>query len=296
MCSSDLNGGKSRIFNTTLTGCDVAVTQTAGELEIISNILTGNDVAVNVTGGKTNIAYNLIYNNAKFGLVYVGDDVVFNDNWWATNDEPLRANGENLSDDYFDVYRLEEDAGVDEFSYLTLKFTSTASVMGTNKEYPVTVMLTNDGNEIEGYIKTIDLTINDDYLVTLENNQGTFTIKTPDTQSENTILTVLNQEYALNVPVLAETNVIVSVVGEPIADGSVDVKVEVPYATGNVTFYVNGKSASRELNENIAEYAIDNLTAGNYSIVVVYGGDDVFDSIVNTTSFNVEPSEDLTAL
>ncbi|WP_297980439.1 PKD domain-containing protein [uncultured Methanobrevibacter sp.] len=286
-----VNGGKSRIFNTTLTSCDVAITQTAGELELISNILTGNGVAVNVTGGTSNIAYNLIYNNDKFGLVYVGDDVVFDNNWWATSDDPSRFNGENLSDVYFDVYRLEEDAGVDEFSYLRLKFSSDESVMGVSREYPVAVELVNDdGSEIGGYIKTIDLTVDDEYLVALEDNAGTFALLTSDVDSDNTVLSVLGEEYILDVPVVSGTNVIIGLDGDAVVGGSVAVNVEVPYATGIVTFYVNGEAVPVELNETLAQYVFDNLAAAYYSIVVVYEGNDIFASAVNSTSFNVDDS------
>ena len=42
-----VNGGKSKIYNSTLTGCDVAITQNNGELEIISNIITNSRIKEN---------------------------------------------------------------------------------------------------------------------------------------------------------------------------------------------------------------------------------------------------------
>ena len=285
-----VNGGKSRIYNSILTGCDVAITQNAGELDIISNLITDNNIAVNVTGGtKTNIEYNLIYSNDEFGLVYVGDNVTMDNNWWGS-DEPSRANGETLSAIYKDVFRFDEYF-VDEFSYLTLKFTTSESVMGTNKDYSVNIeMVTDNGGKVNGYLKTIDLEITsseDSYYPTLEDGNGQFTITTPNTEANGITLTVLGNNYVLNTPVVAKTNVLITVVGEAVVDGSVVVNVEVPYATGDVTFYIDGDAQTRTLTNNQASYTISKLTAGKHNIIAVYEGNDIFDSIHNSTTINV---------
>ena len=288
-----VNGGKSKIFNTTLTGLDIAVTQTAGELDIISNVITDNNIGVNVVGGKTNMEYNLIYANAKFGLVYVGDNVSNSNNWWGS-EIPTIFNGENLSDTYYDIYRLE-DVGAELDSWLTLKFTTTEQVMGTNKEYQVNIETLTDNNEkINGYLKTIDLQITslgNNYDATLEMGIGEFTIISL-TEVNNIILTVLGNDYVLDVPVMAKTNVLIGVDGEAVVDGSVVVNVEVPYATGSVTFYVDDDTQTVELNNTNASYTISNLTAGKHNIFVVYGGNDIFNSIYNATTIDVPESVD----
>lgn len=291
-----VNNGKSKIFNTTITGCDVAITQTAGELDIISNLITDNNIAINITGGtKTNIEYNLIYSNAKFGLVYVGENVTNTNNWWGNKDEPLSFNDKNLSDSYWDIYRLE-DIGSEFNSYLTLKFTTSESVMGTNKEYPVNIEIINDdGEKVTGYLKTIDLTIitsSASYYATLENGNGQFTITTPNAEVNGITLTVLGSNYVLNTPVRTKTNVFITVVGEAVVNGSIVVNVEVPYATGNVKFYVDDDVKTVELNNTKASYTISNLTSGKHNIFAVYEGNEIFNSIYNSTSIEVPESED----
>ena len=230
-----VNNGKSKIFNTTINGCDVAITQTAGELDIISNVITDNNIAINVTGGtKTNIEYNLIYSNAKFGLVYVGENVTNANNWWGNKDEPSSFNGKNLSDSYYDIYRLGEDSPLFN-SYLTLTFNVSENMMETNKDYQVSIeALTDKGEKVTGYLKTIDLEITSDgniYHAVLENGVGKFTITAPNVEANNLTLTVDGNNYLLNTPVKEIVTSIIKITG---VDGNLTVHGVLKDSKGNV--------------------------------------------------------------
>ena len=281
-----VNNGKSKIFNTTLSGCDVAITQNGGELDIISNLITNNKVGINVTGGKTNLEFNVIINNADYGLVFT-ENVTNANNWW----------GSTMPDSYIN----RTSAGDKYDSYLILNLNTASSVMGVGKEYVVDVYFTDDSDAIvDGYLKTFTLTftssdmeiLNDN--VVIENGKGQINIKTLK-ETENIKLNTLNEDYELTTPVNSTANVFIEVIGEAIVDNSVVINVEVPLATGNVIFYVDGDVKVVALNNSKANYTISKLTAGNHSIVVFYEGDEVFNPNRNSTTINVPVKEIITS-
>lgn len=296
-----VNGGKSKIFNTTLTGADVAITQTAGELDITSNLITDNNIGVNVTGGKTNMEYNLIYANAKFGLVYVGDNVSMDNNWWGNN-FPQYESGKNLSDNNLDIFRHQAGSEVDISLWLELNVNTTTSIMGVNKEYPVTIDLTknSDGETINGYLKTITLDFVSDggdvlNSATIENGIGQITLLTTNTDVKNVNITREGKNYALNTDIVSKTNVNIDVTGELVEGASANVVIEVPKATGNITIIIDGVSSTVALDNSQYALAMDNLTAGKHTIFVVYEGNDIFNSIYNSTSIDVTAKEIVTS-
>ncbi|WP_406533570.1 PKD domain-containing protein [Methanobrevibacter sp.] len=296
-----VNGGKSKIFNTTLTGSDVAITQTAGELDIISNLITDNNIGVNVTGGKTNMEYNLIYANAKFGLVYVGDNVSMDNNWWGNN-FPQYESGANLSDNYLDIFRKEADSEVDLSLWLELNVNTTTSIMGINKEYPVTIDLTKNSEPetINGYLKTITLDFVSDggdvlNSATLENGIGQITLLTTNTDVKNVNITREGKNYALNTDIVSKTNVNIDVTGELVEGATANVVIEVPQATGNITIIIDGVSSTVALDNSQYALTMDNLTAGKHTLFVVYEGNDIFNSLYNSTSIDVTAKEIVTS-
>ena len=68
------------------------------------------------------------------------------------------------------------------------------------------------------------------------------------------------------------------------------VKVEVPYATENVTIIVNGDKNTTKLVDNAATYTIKELAQGTYYVTVLYVGDDICDFTSETVSFDVVKS------
>ena len=292
-----VNGGKSRIFNNTLVNCDVAITQTAGELDIISNLITDNAVGINITGGKANIEYNIIFNNEKFSLVYVGDDVANNNNWWGNN-FPKTMSGENLSDDYYDIYRLG-DGGI-EFTWLELAADAGTPVMGAGKEYAIALDLTSnsDGEKITGYLKTFALDFTSDGgkfsdSAIIENGVGQVILTTIDKELANVNITTLGENYPIG-DIVVNPEIIITYDGDLVPGEKLIVNVEIPYATGNVTIIVNGDKNTTELVDNNATYTIDKLVVGSYDVIVLYAGDDIFNSAYKLDSFDVVKStEDL---
>ena len=191
--------GKSKIANNTINDCDIAITQTGGELDIISNLITDNNIGINITGGKTNIEYNIIFNN-NFGLVFIGDNVTNNNNWWGKTLLDT-GYGEKLSDNPADIYRLENNEAI-EFTQLVLKLTSENNVMETGKEYTINVNLNTDG-----YLKTFNIPFtSEDVKITdytsIENGIGLVTILTPNTVKDSILINTLNKSYTLDVQIV----------------------------------------------------------------------------------------------
>ncbi|WP_407380908.1 Ig-like domain repeat protein, partial [Methanobrevibacter sp.] len=81
-------------------------------------------------------------------------------------------------------------------------------------------------------------------------------------------------------------------VGEAKEDEPVIVTVEVPEnATGNVTVTIDGKKYSAEIKDGKAVVEIDDLTAGDKSVIVEYPGDDNYASNYTVGNFTVEKAK-----
>ena len=66
------------------------------------------------------------------------------------------------------------------------------------------------------------------------------------------------------------------------------VKVEIANATGEVVIIIDGVEEKVPLVNGTIDYPLDNLSAGNHSVVVIYPGDDTHSSTYSSSSFNVE--------
>ena len=82
-------------------------------------------------------------------------------------------------------------------------------------------------------------------------------------------------------------NIVIYPEGDFVPGEKFIVKVEVPYATENVTIIVNGDKNNTKLVDNVATYTIDELVQGTYYVTVLYTGDDICDFAYKTDSFNV---------
>ncbi len=85
-------------------------------------------------------------------------------------------------------------------------------------------------------------------------------------------------------------NVNISTEGDLVLGEKLIIKVEIPYATENVTIIVNGDKNTTKLVDNAATYTIDELAQGTYYVTVLYGGDDSLDFAYTTDSFDVVKS------
>jgi len=72
------------------------------------------------------------------------------------------------------------------------------------------------------------------------------------------------------------------------AGDNATVKVEIPNATGNVTVIVDGKESVVELVNGSAEVPINNVSAGNHSVVVIYSGDDKHAPATETSTVSAD--------
>ncbi|WP_406535251.1 PKD domain-containing protein [Methanobrevibacter sp.] len=113
-----VNDGKSKIINNVLVDCDVAISQTGGELNLTGNTMTENNIAVNISGGKSNINFNEIYSNKDFGLVYSTEGIDYSNNWWGSNN-PTFNSSLTTPDEYYDIYQVSDNNLISP-SYLVL--------------------------------------------------------------------------------------------------------------------------------------------------------------------------------
>ncbi|WP_405322170.1 PKD domain-containing protein [Methanobrevibacter thaueri] len=117
-----VNDGKSKIINNILVDCDVAISQTGGDLNITCNTITDNNIAVNISGGKSNINFNEIYSNKDFGLVYSTEYIDYSNNWWGSNN-PTFNSSLTTPDSYYDIYHVSDNDLISP-SYLVLNISN----------------------------------------------------------------------------------------------------------------------------------------------------------------------------
>ena len=85
-------------------------------------------------------------------------------------------------------------------------------------------------------------------------------------------------------------NVSISPEGDLVPGKKLAIKVEMPYATENVTIIVNGDKNTTKLVDNAATYTIEELVQGTYYVTVLYAGDELCDFAYATDSFDVVKS------
>jgi hypothetical protein len=79
-----------------------------------------------------------------------------------------------------------------------------------------------------------------------------------------------------------ELNVSDAVIGE-----DVNVTATIVGATGNVTFIIDGVENNVKLIDGVASYTIENIVAGDHSIVAIFDGDAKNEAIINNTVFTL---------
>lgn len=116
-------------------------------------------------------------------------------------------------------------------------------------------------------------------------NEGNYTVTGKFDGNENYNPATATSQFHVLV-----TNTLINVQASNIVYGqTATIKTNVtPGATGNVTFYVNNKNYTRDLDNNgIATLELPNLNATIYPVVVVYNGDTNHDRSGNSTHFTV---------
>ena len=86
-----------------------------------------------------------------------------------------------------------------------------------------------------------------------------------------------------------EVDVIIAVDGDIQAGDSPKVGINIANATGKIKVIVDGVENEVELVNGNANFTIENITAGEHSITVIYPGDESYASGSNATKFNVDP-------
>ena len=97
-----------------------------------------------------------------------------------------------------------------------------------------------------------------------------------------------NKTFTFNGVVKEESSTVIIVPEELEVGDNVGVLIYVENATGNVTLIVDGEMNILPLEDGIANYIINEISAGNHSIVAIYAGDDKFLPSGNITTISLE--------
>ncbi len=86
----------------------------------------------------------------------------------------------------------------------------------------------------------------------------------------------------------AESNVTINVPSDIKEGDNVNVAISIPNATGYISVIVDGNETIAALDENgTASVALDNISAGNHDVVVIYSGDDKHNATYVVKTFEV---------
>lgn len=280
--NSQTNGNiiikNSRIENNSFVqarrGHDTAIAYGGDNCSIESNVIANNTglnyLIYNSDSSSTyNVNYNLIYNN-----VYAKDVVYSNGvnnldyNWWGSN-TPTYA-----------------DANT--WIIIDASYAPKDIVAGDNVTVTATLnhYITKDGE-----IGELTKSVLDDAEVTFTLADGTVVSKTTENivaeitytinQSENVTISAYGEQ--VTVPIALKTLRIN--IDEVRIDGNTNITILSPGVKANVTLIIDGVSKTVEVNDSYTE-TLENLKAGNHSVVVIYNDGTTFD--YDSKTFTVE--------
>ena len=206
---------------------------------------------------------------------------VVNGNWWGRNitsaDIPSLVTGGYTFTDWVVADVTPSELTINENSTITVKF------------------LSNDGSELNATLPArVVEAISDSAIFengqnytsyVIDGNEVTFTVLPDAFGAVN--LTVDNQEFTLNI-VKANSTVLLDVFDTTTVDGLTAVATVNDDATGEVTFTLsNGESYTVEIVKGAATLFLDTISAGEYNITAVYGGDYAYYGNEANASFKV---------
>ncbi len=119
------------------------------------------------------------------------------------------------------------------------------------------------------------LNVSDDY----------YSVENDDAYNKNAL--AVSEDEVSSDSAKEESNATVIVPSDAKAGESAIISVEIPNATGNVSVLVDGKETIADFVNGKAVVGLENLTAGDHSVVVIYYGDETHDSTHTISSFHV---------
>ena len=179
-----------------------------------------------------------------------------------------------------------------QFSVNKYNSTTTLSVGQIDVGHDVTLTI-NVSPAVTGNITLI--INNKEETLTLENSKATYTINSI-TRGDYNVKAIYNGNYKYLTSQdsyefsVDKLNTTITVNVDDIVYGQ-DAIIEVTLdnaSTGNVTVWINGENTTSEVLNGHAIVNVSDLKVGNKELFVYYGGDNVFNAINFTTSFNVE--------
>ena len=298
---------------------------TAGKAVLVLDSLPADDYTVNVTylgdenytGASDSAAFKVSKNNSTLNIITqniaVGDNevIVFNVPEDATGNLTVKVNGQ--------TYTVAVSGGKGNLTVPKLhrgNYTVEAQYNGDDKYLPsdkvnATFKVAKHSTEME----VVDEGNKTVVVALHENATGTVTIKLGNQTYNATVnegvavITLVNatpgtheievfysgdNDYAnqtatatVHIPTY-ESPISVTVDDIKVGDKAV-ITVTLPEnATGNVTIEIDGVKYTEEINKGTATFEIENLTAGNKTIAVTYGGDGEYSSNFTVGNVSVE--------
>ena len=159
-----------------------------------------------------------------------------------------------------------------------------------NETESISISIPNATGDVHVIIDGVDEVIHLD-----ENGNATYTLPRMSAGNHSAVIVYSgdekNDEVIKSVPFTVSKQETKANITSPkdVKEGdSATVKVEIANATGDVVIIVDGVEDKVPLVNGTVNYPLDNLSAGNHSVVVIYPGDDTHSSAYSASSFNVE--------
>ena len=145
---SILSGGNNSLIKgftiTGATGSSGIYIAPSVNATITDNIITGNKIGINVENGTATVKFNAIYSNTLYGLMFTGNGLDAENNWWGTN-SPTYVNS-TTAPGKTDIYEAQSGNHAVYNPWIILKATSSDDLLKKGDKSTITVDMTHNSN------------------------------------------------------------------------------------------------------------------------------------------------------
>ena len=197
---------------------------------------------------------------------------------------------------------------------LTINFAETSELLGSNKTFIIDGVVKSDVPLIITIPEEIEIGDDVAIIVSIENATGNVTLYVDGVANElelengiaNYVLEAISQGnhtifaiYTGNDLIAAVENITtINNIAKKEAKAEIEtdnmeigetgtITVTIPDATGSVKIIFDGESNIIDLEDGVATYDVEKVTAGNHSIVVIYDGDNIYAATNEIKQFTV---------
>ena len=245
-----------------------------------NNAQRGKGSSVIYNNGNLNLTYSAFINNFKSSSGITGDIynpgrvISLDNNWWGSNDNPTK-----------DTSRVISESDVK--SWMIFNVTPEYLKLNLSETGVITAMWTNNLNQIPqiDLFPLFNVTFTVDYnevsTKELQNGKATFTFDETQSKGQYIVEAIMGdftQEVTVDVGKML-TDIDVESSNNILFNETLVVNITLTDANnrplnGDVSVEYDGKTYAPVLANGKATLEIENLRAGNFTLKVIYGGDD----------------------